>query len=130
MHGISSFGQDSRSTGLKRRLEVADPRVLPLRTLVGMPDRQIDGAGRRVVRHPCRIRAMHCLQGSCASLRVPMLSATILIAMSAGCGSSAKVDAPPASVGQQLQDLDEARDKGLLTEAEYQQQRRRILEGK
>jgi hypothetical protein len=60
----------------------------------------------------------------------PILAAAVSLFAAAGCGSSAKVDAPPASVGQQLQDLDEARDKGLLTEAEYQEQRQRILKGK
>ena len=56
-----------------------------------------------------------------------ILGAALLLG---ACGSSAKVDTPPASVGQQLQDLEKARSEGLLTEAEYQQQRKRILEGK
>jgi outer membrane murein-binding lipoprotein Lpp len=48
----------------------------------------------------------------------------------AGCGSSAKVEANSTSVGQELQDLEEARDKGLITESEYQKQRNRILNRK
>lgn len=46
----------------------------------------------------------------------------------AGCGSSAKVE-NNTSVGQQLQDLEAAHDKGLLTDDEYQKQRKRILDG-
>lgn len=60
-----------------------------------------------------------------------MSSAAFVVAtLLVGCGSSAKVDNQSVSVGQQLQDLDKARDAGLLTESEYQSQRRKILEGK
>lgn len=45
----------------------------------------------------------------------------------AGCSSNAKVEAHTTTVGQELQDLDAARDKGLLTEDEYQQKRREIM---
>lgn len=49
-----------------------------------------------------------------------------------GCGSSTKVDVASknTTVGQELQDLEDARDRGLITEDEYQKQRRRIMEGK
>lgn len=44
------------------------------------------------------------------------------------CGSSNNVDARSTTVGQELQDLEDARSKGLLTEDEYQRKRRDILE--
>lgn len=47
-----------------------------------------------------------------------------------GCGSNAKVEARTTTVGQELQDLDEARNKGLITEAEYQQKRKEIMKSK
>ncbi len=45
-----------------------------------------------------------------------------------GCSSSAKVDAHTTTVGQELQDLDAAYDKGLLTEDEYKKKRKQILD--
>ena len=45
-----------------------------------------------------------------------------------GCSSSVEVDA--TTVGQELQDLEDARDKGLITEAEYNKQRQDILNRK
>ncbi len=51
-------------------------------------------------------------------------------ALLAGCGSSAKVSTSSTTTGQALQDLEDARDKGLITESEYQKQRKKILEGK
>ncbi len=47
-----------------------------------------------------------------------------------GCGSSSKVEARTTTVGQELEDLEDARDRGLITEGEYQKQRKKILEGK
>lgn len=47
-----------------------------------------------------------------------------------GCGSNAKVEARTTTVGQELQDLDEARNKGLITESEYQQKRKEIMKSK
>jgi hypothetical protein len=47
----------------------------------------------------------------------------------AGCGGgSSKNDNKSTTVGQELQDLEEARNKGLLTEDDYQRQREAILE--
>jgi hypothetical protein len=45
----------------------------------------------------------------------------------AACGSSAKAEVRGTSVGQELQDLEDARDKGLITESEYQKQRQAIM---
>lgn len=44
-----------------------------------------------------------------------------------GCGSSAKVEARTTTVGQELQDLEDARNKGLLTEDEYAKKRAQIM---
>jgi hypothetical protein len=46
-----------------------------------------------------------------------------------GCSSSAKVESG-TTVGQELQDLDTARSKGLLTEEEYQSKRKEIMNRK
>lgn len=48
----------------------------------------------------------------------------------AGCGSSAKVESRSTTVGQELQDLEDARNKGLLTEDEYQKKRAQIMKQK
>ena len=47
-----------------------------------------------------------------------------------GCGSTAKVESNSTTVGQELEDLDSARNKGLLTEDEYNKQREEILKRK
>lgn len=49
-----------------------------------------------------------------------------------GCGGSHKVENTHTSVsiGQELKDLDEARNKGLLTEDEYNKKREDILKRK
>jgi hypothetical protein len=46
-----------------------------------------------------------------------------------GCSSKANVESRE-SVGQELQDLEAARDQGLITESEYQKQRNKILNRK
>jgi len=43
-----------------------------------------------------------------------------------GC-SSANVEANSTTTGEELQDLEDARDEGLITEQEYQRQRHKIL---
>lgn len=48
----------------------------------------------------------------------------------AGCGSTTKVDAHTTTIGQELKDLDEARNQGLLTEDEYSKKRQEILKRK
>jgi hypothetical protein len=47
-----------------------------------------------------------------------------------GCGRSSTVEARTTTVGQELQDLDDARSKGLLTEEEYNKKRRDIMKHK
>lgn len=47
-----------------------------------------------------------------------------------GCGGSQKVENKSTTVGQELQDLETARNKGLLTEDEYQKQRQEVLKRK
>jgi hypothetical protein len=45
-----------------------------------------------------------------------------------GCGGGgAKIDARTTTLGQELEDLDSAREKGLLTEKEYKQKRKVIM---
>ena len=47
----------------------------------------------------------------------------------AGCGGNkTEVTASSTTKGQELQDLEEARSKGLITESEYKKQRKKILE--
>lgn len=46
------------------------------------------------------------------------------------CGSSTKVEARTTTVGQELKDLDDARNKGLLTEDEYSKKRDEIMKRK
>jgi outer membrane murein-binding lipoprotein Lpp len=60
------------------------------------------------------------------------LAALVLAAASlSGCGgSSSSVDNRTTTVGQELQDLEAARNKGLLTEDDYQRQREAILNRK
>ncbi len=65
-----------------------------------------------------------------------MRTAFVLVALSAlfvstpGCRSrnSTTVEATSTTVGQELADLEKARNDGLMTEKEYQAQRKAILE--
>lgn len=58
-------------------------------------------------------------------VRIPVVA--MLIAMASCCGDRGK-DATGAPVdGHKLMDLDEARRKGLITEKEYNLERRKIL---
>ena len=59
-----------------------------------------------------------------------ILTGLSLGAMTAGCGSSSSVQASTTTVGQELQDLEDARNKGLLTEDEYAKQREEIMKRK
>lgn len=61
-----------------------------------------------------------------ASLALILLSGGLV----AGCSSSSKVEARTTTVGQELEDLEDARDRGLITEDEYQKQRKKILDQK
>lgn len=66
------------------------------------------------------MRATHCLI-ACVFVAAAGLS---------GCGSTSNVESRSTTVGQELQDLEEARNKGLLTEDDYQRQRETILDRK
>ena len=63
-------------------------------------------------------------------------SAIVLLAMLlfAGCvasvGSGSKTVVNKPTLGQQLSDLQKAKDTGAITEAEYQTQKARLLEAK
>lgn len=46
------------------------------------------------------------------------------------CSSSAKVESHGTTVGQELKDLEDARNKGLLTEEEYNRAREEIVNRK
>lgn len=63
---------------------------------------------------------------------VTLLATSVACTLATGCGSSSKasVEARSTTTGQELQDLQTAYDKGLLTEAEYQKQRKAILDQK
>jgi hypothetical protein len=50
-----------------------------------------------------------------------------LTALLPACGSSTKVDSHGTTVGQELKDLDDARNRGLLTEDEYNTKRNDIM---
>lgn len=60
-----------------------------------------------------------------------LLSSAIVIAMSfslTGCGSTTKVTSTnERSVGQQLTDLNDARQQGIITEKEYSRLRNAII---
>ncbi len=59
------------------------------------------------------------------------LSCSVLILPSLiGCSSTAKVEAHGTTVGRELQDLEDAREKGLVTEKEYNKQRDLIMKRK
>lgn len=63
----------------------------------------------------------------------PTVAAFILASavVLSGCGGrTSNVENRSTTVGQELQDLEEARNKGLLTEDDYQRQREQILERK
>lgn len=49
---------------------------------------------------------------------------------STACSSHSTVEARTTTVGQELKDLEDARNKGLLTEDEYQKKRSEIMKGK
>lgn len=58
---------------------------------------------------------------------VATLTLLSLLTLVPACGSSAKVDSRATTVGQELKDLDEARNCGLLTEDEYNRKRSEIM---
>lgn len=68
-------------------------------------------------------------------MKIARLLSLVILAAGSGltlgaCSSTSKVEARTTTVGQELQDLDAARDKGLLTEDEYQAKRKEIMKRK
>jgi hypothetical protein len=62
------------------------------------------------------------------TLKRMMISLSIIIAiLVAGCGTRMSQDVHSTTKGQELQDLDAARQQGLITEKEYNKQRKKIL---
>ena len=65
------------------------------------------------------------------SIALPAVCIIACAATLCGCGgSSSNVENKSTTVGQELQDLEAARNKGLLTEDDYQRQREAILDRK
>ncbi len=75
----------------------------------------------------CKDSSMH--RSIQSSMLLP-ISLLVAITALSGCSSRAEVDTRSTTVGQELQDLDEARNKGLITEQEFQQKRKEIMKSK
>ncbi len=64
-------------------------------------------------------------------LAITLLAAAGAATLSACSGKSVKVENNnTATMGQELQDLDKAYQDGIITKAEYDKSKKRILEGK
>lgn len=61
---------------------------------------------------------------------IGIAAAVVGSATAAGCGRSTKVENRTTTTGQELQDLEDARNKGLLTEDEYNKKRQEIMKRK
>jgi hypothetical protein len=64
------------------------------------------------------------------SLRQVLVASSCVLAAAlvGGCSSKAEVKSRSTTVGQELQDLEDARAKGLLTEDEYRDKRDEIMD--
>lgn len=70
-------------------------------------------------------------RGGVAWLRLVVGAAALALPLlCAACSSESKVEARTTTVGKELQDLDDARNKGLMTEEEYQKKRAEIMKSK
>jgi hypothetical protein len=63
---------------------------------------------------------------------IPIVAAFAAVTLLTGClsiqlGGGSTTKQQSATVGQQLQDLQKAKDAGTITEAEYQEQKMKIL---
>ena len=69
-------------------------------------------------------------------LVVIVLAAMVMMGMGfslTGCGSSTKTEikeAPKTTLGQELIDLDEAYNKGVITKDEYEKQKKELLKSR
>ena len=67
--------------------------------------------------------------------KIALLTAGVCLLAGTGCfnlslGGGSKTQTQPSTIGQQLIDLQKAKDSGAINEAEYNQQRAKILNGK
>jgi len=62
--------------------------------------------------------------------RTPTIAAAVVVAalLAGGCASDAPMTTTNISLGQQLIDLKDARDKGALSDKEYKNARERIID--
>ncbi len=67
---------------------------------------------------------------------ITVLAAMVMMGMGfslTGCGSSTKTEikeAPKTTLGQELIDLDEAYNKGVITKDEYEKQKKELLKSR
>ncbi|MGW8187127.1 MAG: SHOCT domain-containing protein, partial [Desulfobacterales bacterium] len=67
---------------------------------------------------------------------ITVLAAMVMLGMGfslTGCGSSTKTEikeAPKTTLGQELIDLDEAYNKGVITKDEYEKQKKELLKSR
>jgi hypothetical protein len=64
---------------------------------------------------------------------IPIYAASLAVLLTCGCvglsvGGGSKTETQKATLGQQLIDLQKARDAGAITDAEYQAQKARLLQ--
>lgn len=65
------------------------------------------------------------------SRKMILTLSALAITSIAGCGNtSQQIEARSTTIGQELEDLEDARNKGLLTEDEYNTKRREIMKRK
>ncbi|HZQ45929.1 MAG TPA: SHOCT domain-containing protein [Verrucomicrobiae bacterium] len=69
-------------------------------------------------------------------LLVPIVAGLSAVTLLTGClglqvgGGTTKSEGPRATIGQQLIDLQKAKDSGAITDAEYQTQKAKVLNDK
>jgi outer membrane murein-binding lipoprotein Lpp len=56
-----------------------------------------------------------------------LIAATLAVSLLSGCVSSSKVQGSSASVGQQLQDLEQSYKDGIITKKEYDRLKKAII---
>jgi outer membrane murein-binding lipoprotein Lpp len=56
-----------------------------------------------------------------------LITATLAVSLLSGCVSSSKTQSSSASVGQQLQDLEQSYKDGIITKKEYERLKKAII---
>jgi outer membrane murein-binding lipoprotein Lpp len=56
-----------------------------------------------------------------------LVAATLTVSLLPGCVSSSKVQSSSASVGQQLQDLEQSYKDGIITQKEYERLKKALI---